>query len=107
MTTDLGTKLSLGAKAKFAAEKRRYTVRVAGPRFVVLTKPMAALHTVLYTVVDLQEGVRGTEGVVFCEGAETDEQCAEMLGRLESGETEISHRNRVPLDIETVQSAPQ
>lgn len=34
-------------------------------------------------------------------GAETKEQCEEMLERLTQGETEVSHRNRVPLDIES------
>ena len=102
MTIDLAAKLSTGTKVKFAAEKHCYTVRAAGRRFVVLTKPFAARNTVLYTVCDLAEGVRGTENLVFGEGAETEEQCAEMLARLESGETEVSHRNRVLLDIEMV-----
>lgn len=91
----------VGEKVKFTSEKRRYTVRAAGPRFVVLNKPFNPKNTVLYTVVDLEEGVRGTENLVFGAGAETPEHCAAMLQRLESGQTEVSHRNRVNLDIES------
>jgi len=86
-------------KIWFAEEKRPYTVRAKSDRFIVCTKPMACLHTVLYTVVDLQENIRGTENLIFGFGAETDEQCREMLERLESGESEITRRNRVPLNI--------
>ena len=35
-------------------------------------------------------------------GAETDEDCNEMLERLTTGETEISHRNNVELRIEKI-----
>lgn len=91
----------VGEKVKFTSENRRYTVRAAGERFAVLNKPFNPKKTVIYTVVDLQEGVRGTENLVFGMGAETPEQCAEMLKRLESGQTEVSHRNRVNLEIES------
>jgi hypothetical protein len=91
----------VGEKVKFTSEKRRYTVRAAGARFAVLNKPFNPKNTVLYTVVDLEEGVRGTENLVFGAGAETDEHCVEMLKRLESGQTEVSHRNRVNIDIES------
>jgi len=92
---------TVGEKVKFTSEKRRYTVRAAGVRFAVLNKPFNPKNTVLYTVVDLQEGIRGTENLVFGAGAETPEQCEAMLKRLEAGETEVSHRNYVNLDIES------
>ena len=94
--------LAVGQKVKFASERRRYTVQAASRRYAVCTKPFAARHTVLYTVIDLQKQVRGTENLIFGAGAETREQCLEMLVRLAAGETEISRRNRVPLDIESV-----
>mgnify|MGYP003578788639 CR=1 FL=1 len=101
----------VGDKIKFAEEKQRYTVRAAGPRYLVCTKPMNVHRTVLYTVVDLEENVRGTENLIFGHGAETDEQCAEMLARLEGRDvelgwtTEVSRRNRVPFRIDSVASA--
>ena len=95
----------------FAEEKRRYTIMARGERYLVCNKPFAALHTVLYTVVDLEEQVRGTENLIFGCGAETKEQCEEMLARLEGRDsdlgftTEVSHRNRVPLRVVRVTHA--
>jgi len=112
--------LPVGAKVKFASERGRYTVQASDERYAVCTKPFNAQRTVLYTVVDQVEGVRGTENLIFGEGAETREQCADMLDRLngrpdsngrflaEHGHafdglrTEVSHRNRIALDIERV-----
>jgi len=85
-----------GDKIRFKEEKQSYTVRAVGDTYAVCTKPFNARKTVLYTIVDLQSGIRGTENLIFGFGAETDGQCDEMLKRLESGETEISHRNRIP-----------
>lgn len=96
----------VGDKIKFAEEKQRYTVRAAGDRYLVCTKPFNPRRTVLYTVVDFVEQVRGTENLVFGRGAETDESCIDMLWRLEfthpdlGEKTEVSRRNRVPLMIE-------
>lgn len=95
-------KLPLNGKVKFAEEKQRYTVRATNVAFSVLTKPMNAKNTVLYTIVDWNNNIRGTENLVFGMGAETDEECQEMLDRLTSGESEVSHRNRIKLNIEKV-----
>lgn len=99
----------VGSRITFAEEVRAYTVRARSDRYLVCTKPFAPLRTVLYTVVDLLENVRGTENLIFGMGAETDEQCADMLRRLEGIDapghfypchhTEVSYRNRVPLKI--------
>lgn len=101
-TADFDTEIVVGSKIKFAEEKQRYTVQALGKRYAVCTKPFNAQKTVIYSVVDFEEQVRGTENLVFGMGAETKEQCEEMLDRLESGETEVSHRNRIPLCIETL-----
>ena len=53
-------------------------------------------------MLDAEHGVRGTENLIFGFGAETDEDCAEMLERVSDGTTEVSHRNRVPWDIEVL-----
>ena len=98
MTTD--TVLRVGQKVKFAAEKQRYTIQACNERFAVCTKPFNARKTVLYTVVDFAQNVRGTENLIFGAGAESREDCEQMLERLSAGESQISHRNRIPLDIE-------
>ena len=86
-------------KIKFAEEKRAYTIRCSTPRFAVCTKPFNPKRTVLYTIVDFVDEIRGTENLIFGHGAETDEQCQAMLSRITSGETEISRRNRIPLNV--------
>jgi hypothetical protein len=91
-----------GQKIKFRAEKQRYTVQAANPRYAVCTKPFNCRRTVLYTVIDLENKIRGTENLIFGAGVETREACLEMLVRLVGGETEVSRRNWVPLDIESV-----
>ena len=91
--------LHAGDKVTFAEEKRPYLVRAANERFAVCTKPYNPQHTVLYSVIDFELNVRGTENLIFGLGAETDEQCTEMLARLTAGETEVSRRNSIRLWI--------
>lgn len=90
-----------GSRVWFVGEKRPYRIRSRNERFLVCTKPFNLQKTVIYTVVDLQEQVRGTEDVLFCRGAETDTQCHEMLSRM-GGESQVSHRNRVPLNVQRI-----
>ena len=89
--------LRRGEKVRVAEYKRPFTVRAANDRYAICTRPM--FGTVLYFIADLKEGVRGTEGVVFEMGAETDEDCEAMLRRLSDGDTAVSRRNRVPLNF--------
>lgn len=89
-----------GDKIKFKEEKQRYTVRAASDRYLVVNKPFNPRRTVLYTIVDLVENIRGPENLIFGRGAETEEQCEEMLERILSGETEISQRRQIDLIIE-------
>lgn len=90
----------IGDRIKFAEEKQKYTIQSRNERYLICTKPFNPKHTVLYTIVDLQKGIRGTENLIFGMGAETKEDCDAMLKRLDSGETEISHRNHIQLFIE-------
>lgn len=92
-------KIPVGSKIWFASEKQGYTVRASNVAFAVLTKPFNAQKTVLYTIIDWESGVRGAENLIFGMGAETDKDCQEMLERLTQGESEVSNRNYVDLDI--------
>lgn len=94
-----------GQKVKFKPEKQRYTVRCASKRFAVCTKPFNARKTVLYCIIDQWTGLRGPEDSVFGMGAETDEQCFEMLIRLLDGESQVSRRHELKLDIERIDNA--
>ena len=94
------TKLPVGSKVKFEGKKQSYTVQASNVAFAICNKPMNALKTVLYTVIDWQENVRGAENLIFSRGATTKKECEEMLERLTQGESEVSQRNRTPLKIE-------
>lgn len=92
-------------KIWFEEEKRPYTIQARSDRFLVCTKPLAIHKTVLYTIVDTKELIRGTENLIFGIGAESRKDCEEMISRLEGlnqdigFQTEISYRNRIPLKI--------
>lgn len=104
-------KIPVGSKIKFFNEKQSYTVMASNICFSICTKPLNQIKrlggkkykhdkTVLYTIIDWREGIRGTENLIFGFGAETMKQCEEMLERLTNGDSEISYRNRVNLDEE-------
>jgi hypothetical protein len=94
--------LPVGTKIKFASEKQRYTVRSSNAAYTICTKPFNAQKTVLYTIIDFHENVRGPEDLIFGLGAETDEEIAAMQDRMTNGDSEVSHRHRCELDIESV-----
>jgi len=96
-----GENVQVGSKIRFSGERQSYTVQARGRRYAVCTKPFNARKTVLYTVLDFREHIRGTENLIFGMGAETREQCEAMLLRLEAGVTEVSRRNRVSLSVVT------
>lgn len=91
--------LMKGSKVYFKGEKRPYEVRCRNDRFIICTKPFNLKNTVLYTIIDLARNVRGTENLIFGMGFETDEDCLDALVRLKSGESEVSYRNFVPLEL--------
>jgi len=93
------TSFSAGQKIWFASEKKPYTVRCCDNRFVICTKPFNPKKTVLYTIIDLNQNIRGTESLLFSMGFESDECCYEALERLQKGRSEVSRRNRIKLDI--------
>ena len=97
--------LPVGARIWFLDEKRPYHVRARSWRYLICTKPFNLKHTVLYTVVDIVNGIRGTEDLIFSAGAETLADCKAMLERLMDGETEISRRNKVMLEITFIKPA--
>lgn len=67
--------------------------------FVILTKPFNIDKTVLYTIIDWELGIRGPSNLIFNIGVETDEECLELLDMLTNGETEVSSRRCVELNI--------
>ncbi len=94
-------KLYEGNKIKFAEEKQMYNIRAGNDRYLICTKPFNPRHTVLYSIVDLLENIRGTNDYIFNPydySLTTD--CRQCLKDLISGEVKISTRNRIPLKFE-------
>lgn len=93
-------RVEIGDKVYVPKEKRPYRVRARDERYIICTKPYNPQRTVRYFIVDLKERVRGPDNMVFCSGYESDEDCAERLKELQSGEIEVSCRRHVDLDID-------
>ena len=114
-------KYNVGDRIYFAEEKRPYTVRACDDRFLICTKPYNFKpKTVIYTIVDLVEEIRGTDNysIGWCDYYETKD-CERMLDELQKTAKEattevidgkvvhieplmgtyISHRNRIELNI--------
>ncbi|ANS32043.1 hypothetical protein R1CP_37185 (plasmid) [Rhodococcus opacus] len=95
--------LDVGDRVRFGLEPRRpYTVRALSEHFVVCTRPrdFATTGEFVYTVIDWRNGIRGPINVIGQSAdVSTDERCRDLLENLEAGRWEISHRNRVQLDI--------
>lgn len=94
-----GISVSVGDRVWFEGERMPYTVKACDHRYLICTKPFAAKKTVIYSIVDLCQRIRGTENLVFCMGFETDEQCQDALKRLQNKESEISHKSQILLNI--------
>jgi hypothetical protein len=96
------SKLEIGDRVRFSGERQaRLKVRAKTRRFVVLTMP--AFGSSVYTVIDLEQGVRGADDS-YGTGYENDTQILEALSWLESGRAQVSYRNRVTLDIAEVKA---
>jgi hypothetical protein len=94
--------IKIGDKLKFVEEKQAYTIRAKNHRFLICTKPFNPKHTVIYTIVDLKEKIRGTNNFIFNPyNYVLTEDCEQCLRDLMSGEVEISFRRRIPLQIES------
>ena len=89
----------VGQKIKFEEEKQRYTVKAISDNFVICSKPFNPRKTVLYCIIDIKKNIRGPENLIFPMGCETEEEIEEMLQRLIEGESEVSHRGFLPLNI--------
>lgn len=92
-----------GQRIWFEEEKFGYTIRACSKRYLVCTKPFnLRKNTVLYTVVDLEEKIRSTDGYVFSPyDYVSDEDCKALIEDLENGHR-ISHRNAISLKIKKV-----
>jgi hypothetical protein len=99
---DLLKNIVPGDRIKFIDEKPLYTVIAQNNRFVICTRPYNVMRTCIYSIIDKWKGIRGTENLVFGLGFYTLSECQDALLRLNSKETEVSHRNFITTNIEKV-----
>lgn len=94
-----------GMKIWFTGEVKSYTIRSCNERYLVCTKPYNfKKNTVIYTMVDLWEGVRGRDGYVFSPyDYFSQEDCDNYLKDLTEGDVSISRRGQVNLEIKKLQ----
>jgi hypothetical protein len=95
-------KVEVGTHIRFSGEKQKYTVQSSNRFYSICTKPFNARKTVIYTVIDWYNQIRGTENLIFGMGAESKKSCEEMLDRLTNAESDISSRNWTALDIDKI-----
>ena len=96
--------MKIGDKIKCVGEKQRYTIQAFNNRFVIMTKPFNARKTYLYSIVDLERGVRGRDNLIFgsYNPYNTKTGARENLKDLQSGKMEVSHRHYKRLEPEEV-----
>ncbi len=86
-------------KIRLDGERQRYTIMAHNDRFFIMTKPFNAKKTYLYTIADLERGVRGPCNLIFglpCD-VNTPGGAATGLKAIEAGEMEVSFRRCVDL----------
>ena len=92
-------KVEVGSKIWLHEGKRPFTVRASNRFYSICTKPLNCRKTVVYTIIDWKNNINGTENLIFGCGAETKEQCEQMLDRITNAESNISQRNWCELKI--------
>lgn len=95
-------KIKIGDKLKLK-EKNKWLVRYADKRYLICTKPYNLKKTYFYTIIDLQEKIRGSHNIIFnCYDFEDYKECRLAVMQIYSGDLEISHRNRIDLEDDMI-----
>lgn len=89
-----------GQRVKFNDDRRIFFVRESNERFTILTYPHE--DSVMYTIIDHEKNIRGTDNMVFCNGYETDRDVRFNMIALLRNKMSISYRNRVELSIKYI-----
>lgn len=103
-------KLEVGQRIRFDSDRMSMTVRLQSPdhRFAILTRPFPLRNTVLYTVLDFTQGIRGTSNNRFGPfGYETDEGIRGNMDGFQTGDLEVSYRRWVWLRYTDIQPDPR
>jgi hypothetical protein len=91
-------KVCKGARLRFANERGTYRVRCISERYAICTRPHNPLRTVIYSIIDIERGIRGPHNLVLnVYDFRKDDGCEECLKDLIDGKIEVSSRNHVDL----------
>lgn len=88
--------LKVGQKVKFSDDRLWFTVQARNERYIILTTSK------YHSIIDLDQGVRGADNLVFHNGYDNQKECEDRLNDFISGEIEVSRRNRVLVQIAEV-----
>lgn len=89
--------LLVGHKVKFSDDRLWFTVQARNDRFIICNA--VTKNNTYHSIIDLDQGVRGDDNLVFHDGYDDQQHCEARLKDFIDGEIEVSHRNRVLLDI--------
>ncbi len=84
----------MGEKITMDGEKAPYKIMARDDRYVILCRPFNLKRTYTYSIVDLEEKVRGPCNYVFGPLVDfnTEDGAKENLAMLRSGKQEVSRR---------------
>jgi hypothetical protein len=95
--------MKIGDKIKIPNQRNRFTIRAFDKRFIIMTKPFNARKTYLYSIIDLQELLRGPDNLIFGNYNCYEKEADKCLKQLQNGEIEISHRRCKVLEPEVLE----
>lgn len=95
--------VKVGDNIKFNSEKGQYKVKACNERYAICTKPYNPQRTVFYTIIDFKQSIRSTNNLVFnMYDYKIQEDIDACLVDLIAGKIELSRRNQIDLDIDSV-----
>lgn len=95
-------KYAIGDRVKFKSEKRPYKIQACNENYIICTKPYNPKKTFMYVIVDFKNCIRGADNWYCKFNYANPIEAAEALKELEAGIMEVSRRNFVQLDIESI-----
>ena len=128
----LSAVFSVGKKVYFTNEKLPYKVMAVSERYAVVSRPLnrredaELLHhqvkmgayctfteafehnkqSPVYSLIDFEENIKAPDNLVFgIYDYSKESDCKKVIKDLESGELELSHRNRCELSVDMERSA--
>jgi hypothetical protein len=94
--------IKIGSKITFQEEKQSYKVMAFDHRYLICIKPFNLKQTYLYSIVDLEKGIRGADNYYGKFNYEDYDECIEAIIELHTGEMGLSYRNWCKLNVKMI-----